>query len=358
MALFSFRVAPGLRLTASSRGIRAGIGPRAARFHVGAGRPGISTGFGPLTVYQGLGASTRRTSHGPSPATLRRMEQVQAALDTDRILEQLLNVHLQVFSPAQPWRAEPPAEVNERAITKEHRREALRGIGFWKRAERRAAKRMAAERARDAIQRERARVEEARRERQSALDERWTRLLANDETVVLEQLEQAFADNWAPAAGVGADGDQVFVVVRYPTVEAVVPERAPDVTPTGKPTTRKRTKTERNSLYLAALCSTVLAVARETFAVCPGIATVTILAFTELAARPAPILAVTLARADTQTGKVEASAVEMLADRASSLLINQKGRARELAPLELDDEPSLGAFVPRIAESLVPHSGG
>jgi hypothetical protein len=35
---FSIKIAPGVRVRASSRGVRTSIGPRVARVHVGAGR--------------------------------------------------------------------------------------------------------------------------------------------------------------------------------------------------------------------------------------------------------------------------------------------------------------------------------
>ena len=41
-----FRVAPGVSIRASGRGIRTSVGPRAARVHVGAGRTAVSSGFG------------------------------------------------------------------------------------------------------------------------------------------------------------------------------------------------------------------------------------------------------------------------------------------------------------------------
>jgi hypothetical protein len=47
----------------SKRGVRVGIGPRIARVHVGAGRPGISSGVGPVSVYKGTGG--RRRSRPP-----------------------------------------------------------------------------------------------------------------------------------------------------------------------------------------------------------------------------------------------------------------------------------------------------
>jgi hypothetical protein len=55
----SFRIMPGLRISASSRGIRAGVGPRIARVHVGAGRTGVSTGLGPFGAYTSLRGGRR-----------------------------------------------------------------------------------------------------------------------------------------------------------------------------------------------------------------------------------------------------------------------------------------------------------
>lgn len=62
---FGVRIAPGVRIRASRRGVRVGLGPRAARVHSGSGRPGVSTGVGPVTVWHTLGSSTRRRSHRP-----------------------------------------------------------------------------------------------------------------------------------------------------------------------------------------------------------------------------------------------------------------------------------------------------
>src|SRR6478752_9020408 len=59
----SIKLAPGVRVRASSRGVRTSIGPRAARVHVGAGRTRISTGAGPVTVSTAIGGGHRRTSN-------------------------------------------------------------------------------------------------------------------------------------------------------------------------------------------------------------------------------------------------------------------------------------------------------
>jgi len=60
----SIKLAPGVRVRASSRGIRASIGPRVARVHVGADRTTLSGGIGPFTSSTSMGARRRPTSGG------------------------------------------------------------------------------------------------------------------------------------------------------------------------------------------------------------------------------------------------------------------------------------------------------
>jgi hypothetical protein len=54
------RLAPGLKIRLGKRGVRWGIGPRAARLHVGAGGSGVSTGAGPFSLYKALRRRRRR----------------------------------------------------------------------------------------------------------------------------------------------------------------------------------------------------------------------------------------------------------------------------------------------------------
>lgn len=49
-----------------------------------------------------------------------------------------------------------------------------------------------------------------------------------------------------------------------------LPERVPGLTPSGRPTLRKLTKTNRNELYLHWMASNVLATVREALAVARG----------------------------------------------------------------------------------------
>src|SRR5205823_1110376 len=90
--------------------------------------------------------------------------------------------------------------------------------------------------------------------------------------VVISALEAAFADNGAPATPIDCDPTTgtatVTMLFGHPDL---IPDRTPAITPGGKPTLRKRTKADRNDLYLNALASNVLATAKEGFAVAPGL---------------------------------------------------------------------------------------
>lgn len=87
----SFKVAPGVRIRASSRGISAGVGPRAARVHVGTRGVGVSTGAGPFSAYSHVGGGRtsgggRRASYGgPTKASIaaREREAKAAAREAD-----------------------------------------------------------------------------------------------------------------------------------------------------------------------------------------------------------------------------------------------------------------------------------
>jgi hypothetical protein len=57
---FNVKLAPGVRVRASSEGFRTRVGPRAARVHVGGGRTAISSGAGPLIWSGSVGGKRRR----------------------------------------------------------------------------------------------------------------------------------------------------------------------------------------------------------------------------------------------------------------------------------------------------------
>src|SRR5437879_2030923 len=109
---FSIKLAPGVRIRASSRGIRTSLGPRAARVHIGGGRTGVSTGFGPVGFYTSLGGGRRGTggvstvSYQPQLAAAQRQTAQQQRVDQARELGQaflrILTLHRVEFPPTRP----------------------------------------------------------------------------------------------------------------------------------------------------------------------------------------------------------------------------------------------------------------
>jgi hypothetical protein len=178
----SFKLAPGVRIRASSRGISAGVGPRAARVHVGTRGVGVSTGVGPVSAYSHLGggggsATSRRSSYGgPTKASIaaREREAKDAAREADiervaALEKALVSVHTADFPEAKrkillpveevdpaPIQAEleaaagipdlvaatgggesppvapAPEPVDRYELMREHRKRARVGIPFWR----------------------------------------------------------------------------------------------------------------------------------------------------------------------------------------------------------------------------------
>ena len=143
---------------------------------------------------------------------------------------------------------------------------------WWKRTERKEATGWAAQTAPGEAQRRHTGQLVATQQQQASLDEAWNALRLHDPLTVIEAVDEAFADNTSDStcvdAGTDPDSGERYVtaVVTYGSID-LVPELRPDVTPGGKPTLKKRTKTDRNALYAAAMASTVLATAKEALAV-------------------------------------------------------------------------------------------
>jgi hypothetical protein len=433
----SFKVAPGVRVRASSRGISAGVGPRAARVHVGTRGVGVSSGVGPVSAYKHLGGSsrstpggTRRTSYGgPTKASIatreRELKAAAREADIEKIttLERaLVSVHKETFPPAtrvvlpRPEEVDPapirsdleeaaeipalleatgtgdlapvapdPDPVDRYELMREHRKRARAGIPIFRVRERieaaRAAdrdaeiaagaeteRRAAARRAEQArldglwaeLGRARALVDEqlernlaaetARRaaERageQAAADRDWKRLNANFPEVTLAALEQAFADNEAPAAAIDCDGDHTTVLMQFVAPEAIVPERRPGRTPTGKRTLKKRTKTEINALYLQALGSNALATVKEAFAVAPGTEVIQLMVIRrETDKRHAGELAAIYLGEFDRAGFAGASGARDPArslSLAAEAVLNLKGQTAAVSPIDLSAREDL-----------------
>ena len=444
----SFKVAPGVRIRASSRGLSAGVGPRAARVHVGTRGVGVSSGVGPISGYTSLSGGGRRSStgggrprtYGPTKAAIAAQERESRAAQREAEINEvqareaaLTSVHKQSFPKARrvelpgpeevdsgpiedrlereagipetiaklgggdsPPIAAKPEPVDRYALMREHRRKAREGISIFRIGERISATRDAdrqAEKAaeiegghrREAQQAEQARLDqlwselerarkavaeelpvevEAEQQRRAAkraseqaeLDKEWEKLRANDPETTIATLEQAFADNESPAAPLNCEGARTTVVMQFPQPQTVVPERKPALTPGGKRTLKKRTKTEANSLYLEALGSNVLATVKEAFAVAPGTDVVQMLVIRrEVDKKHAGELVAIYVGEFDQThygGATGPRQPDKALRLASESMLNLKGKTEQVAPLDLSGEPELQGVLDHVADGL------
>jgi hypothetical protein len=363
---FSIKLAPGVRIRASSRGIRTSVGPRAARVHFGAGRTGISTGVGPVGFYTSIGGGRRGSRSGGRAtsattyqrqiaAQQRQAIQAQRAEEAQRLAQAFLHIlelHRVDFPAASRPMAPEPAPPDRSSIYTHYEQHALAGVGFFERTKRARAKQRAAQWAEAEIQRQWT----TRREQQAAwqqyLDQRWHQLCTNAPDVVLETLEEAFEDNEAPSAAVGVIADEVSLVVLVPTVEQVVPERMPTTTQAGNLSLRKLPQRERADYYKLFVCGQVLVTVREAFAVAPAIGSARVAVVRhegpDSYGRPrvSCLLAAKLDRRALNGVRWEtADAAAIVNDTSTERLLYPRARTGELLPLNLETEPALADLI-------------
>jgi hypothetical protein len=288
---------------------------------------------------------------------MRRLAKEQERDAVARAEQMLVSAHLEDFPAPQPMTAPLPEPADSRAIQRAHKREALKGISIFARAERTAAKARAREIAEQAIREEEARRAEEHRHAQAALDEAWQALMSNEPEVVLQAIEAAFADNEAPGAAVDVQGDRVTLLMMAPD-PTLVPDRKPALTPTGNPTLKKRTKAEFNDLYISALASYVLATIKEALTVAPALqeANIIVLRREQSAGlgddKLVALFAGRFPRTLLEGARWEAIDLARVLDEVPNALLNRRGRTGELTPLALEKEPQLAAVVSHVQEAL------
>ncbi len=355
---FSFKVAPGVRIRASSRGVRTSVGPRAARVHFGSGRTGISTGAGPVSFYSSLGGGRRGGSRGggrpPSIASYQRqLAAAQKAEEAQRLaaaFQEILNLHRTEFPSAVRPVAPSPPLPNAAEVQRQHERAAVSGIGLFKRAARAEAKERAAAAAEEELAEARRKASEQQAQLQGQLDETWGQLCGNDPDVVLATLAEAFEDNEAPAAAVAVhDAELALVVLASP--DDVVPERMPAQTQAGNLTLRKLPKAERSAFYTTLVLGHLLVTLREAFAMAPGITAVrsVMLRNTGVDAYGKPRMDCLLAGRFLRSAFdgvrwQEADAGTIVEDTASELVFNLR-TGKGLQPIDLRREPEIQELI-------------
>lgn len=356
---YSIRVAPGVRLRPSRRGIGVSLGKGRTWLYLGPTGAGASTGVGAVRFYQWHGGRRgRRPALSQYEREQRAAQRAQELQALAARVEHLLSLHRQEFPPARPPVAPPARPVDEKEIERRWLRRERAGIPWFRRRERRAARERARAAAAREIAQERRRREEEREALQRELDEHWRLLCANDPPTVLETLEAAFADNEAPAAPIDCENGRATVVLLVEG-EELVPERVPTLTPTGRPTTRKLSQTDRNRFYRSWIFSNVLVTAKEAFAVAPGLAAVTVVALRRETnpfgeTRLSALYAGTFSRDRFERLDFSRDDVLDAPLYAEEVRLETKGRTMAVRPLDLDKHPDLKDLVEAASSELGP----
>ncbi|MFM8351786.1 MAG: hypothetical protein ACKN9D_12060 [Actinomycetales bacterium] len=308
----------------------------------------MSTGLGPVTYYHSLGSRSRQSTNA-AQAKLHQAQQVNA------IWERLLHVQVDTFAPAAPRVIPPPEPPTLRSYRKARFRTALQDMPWWRW--------LARHRIKDQVRRQAALefpavLTDMAREHERAQEEeqqRWIKLLANEPTVTMQQLEDAFADNDMPAAPVGVEGAEASIAVLAPT-EEVLPERIGGVTDAGNVSLRRVPKGQRQSLLTSITFGYALVTAREAFAVAPSLQSVRIVVLrprestTTHGAQWACLLAALWERSALQgedwqqcSTKHSGNALALTVQTATELLTHLPRQS--LQPLDLTREPDIQQLI-------------
>jgi hypothetical protein len=345
--------------------VRASVGPRAARLHVGSGRTGFSTGAGPVGFYTSVGGSRRNSRGGGTSAHAAyqrqlaaqqrhatQQEKAQRAQELLAPFQRILVMHQAQFPPAERPIAEEPIPPDRAAIYAHFESQALTGIGRFQRSERKAAKQRATAWTDTEVTRQWELLLGEQREYQAELDRQWGLLCGNDPDMVLTALAEAFEDNESPSAAVNVADGEVSLVVMVPPAARVIPEQMPATTTAGNLSIRKVTASQRSDFYTIFVCAQVLVTVREAFAVAPALTSARIVVLRDDGRDPygKPVLACLMAarvphEALAGIRWADSDAPAILNAIATEQLLTQKGRAKELHPIDLSSEPDLAALV-------------
>lgn len=273
---------------------------------------------------------------------------------TEQLVEvyrRIASLHHEHFMPAEPSVASEPPLIDTAEVEQRHRKAGLKGISIFARSRRRDALAQAAAAAQSEIYARELERTRGRTAAQAQLDAEWARLRANEPDAVLAALAAAFEDNDAAAAPLGVIGDEASLVVIVPTLEAM-PQKKPEVTPTGRPTIKAVPKKEAASWHATAVAGCMLVTVKEAFAVAPGLQSVRIVAATTperdaYGNRHPDVLVAARFERERLDGVHWRTTefVRILNDVTSELELKQVGSAKTLTPLPLDDEPELRAML-------------
>ncbi|WP_329021450.1 TerD family protein [Streptomyces sp. NBC_00690] len=289
----------GVRVSVGSRTAQVGMVGEGGRAAPGAGSTRVAPPPRPVarpTSSPGRGTSTRRTAPHRSVAPsaeeldLARQRAVRSEHDAQRdaaiielqqLWQRMTHVHLQTFPPARPPVVAGPPMLGVEWARAEAQAFHLRGLGVFARSERAVAKDAAEQDAPVYLTDQQARLRGAHEQLLADAEQWWRALTGNDEEIVCEAVNAAFADNPAAGCAVGVDGSVMSVVMRQQDIDAL-PTQAPGATPAGRPTLRDLGKRELTERWLTVMGSHVIATLKEGFATAPGITAINLAVLTRM----------------------------------------------------------------------------
>jgi hypothetical protein len=264
----------------------------------------------------------------------------------------ILNLHRVDFPDAQRPIAPEPTPPDRAAIYQHYEKQALAGISMFKRAERASAKQKAAAWTDAEAARQWTTLKSQQAQWQQSLDQQWHALVGNEPNTVLQTLAEAFEDNEAASAAVGVVTDEVSLVVVVLPASQAVPKQMPGRTAAGNLSLRKITQTDKADFFKQFVCGQVLVTLREAFAVAPGLNSARVIVLRNDGRDPYGRPSMPCLAAASITRKAlqgvrwhEANAIDILNAAAHEKLLIQKGRSKELSPLDLSNEPEIVSLI-------------
>jgi hypothetical protein len=346
----SIRIAPGVRVYASSRGLRTRARRGGVRVSSGARSHRATRSRADVTVSLAeLRRQDAAAQHAEAIAAVARLEQV------------LLTLHHEDFVPASRDVLSPPTRPDLKALTEARAQQALTGVSLFDRSKRAAAHAWAEDAGRRDAATQWSTRQSERAHHQSELDQHWTALVNHDDDTVREALESAFdgPDSQATCIDVGTEnGTSYATILALVGAADLVPEQRLAQTATGQTTLHKRTMTERNDLYLGAVGSAVLATAKEGFAVAPSVTEMRIAVLRKNPHAPTPDQYVECVYVGRFPRRWTAALRWRTLDPGETLLtvpdarLQRHGAAAEVVGLPLDAEPGLTEIVNYVRAAL------
>jgi hypothetical protein len=273
----------------------------------------------------------------------------------------LVTRHVRTIPKAQRPVVSEPRRVDAATLLPSLEAEATRGISVFRRADRKSAKNDA----RAAAMRRAAELNAQYDARAADLEVQakaaWAELRAHRGDRVIAALDEAFAANGIDATceNAGSDGGRntATIVVIFGSI-ALVPDRVAAQTAAGVTVAKRRTKTERNALYIEALGSQVLLTVKQAFASAPGLDDANIVVLrhnpdaTKVPDRLQPIYIGTFARRDTArlAWKTLDPTEHVLGTARADL--RRSGVAGDVAPLDVRKNPHLVTIVAKYRDLL------